>query len=110
VYLPGGRRSGRHALPYRPSLELVRYRRGESAEFAVEACDAQGRLALHAELGHGLLIHVYADRRRDVFTPRSESLARGLAFRARSAPSYVRVGKKQVGNCRHCGSCNQQAA
>jgi protein ImuA len=56
-------------------LELVRCRGGESAEFEVEACDAQGRLALHAELGHGLLIHVCADRRRDVFTPRSESLA-----------------------------------
>ena len=26
-----------------------------------------------------------------------------------SRPSYVRVGKKQVGNYRHCGSCNQQA-
>jgi hypothetical protein len=25
------------------------------------------------------------------------------------APSYVRVGKKQVGNCPHCRSCNQQA-
>jgi len=56
-------------------LELVRCRRGESACFEVEACDAQGRLALHAELGHGLLIHECADRRRDVFTPRSESLA-----------------------------------
>ena len=30
-------------------LELVRCRRGESAEFEVEACDAQGRLALPAE-------------------------------------------------------------
>jgi protein ImuA len=33
-------------------LELVRCRRGESAEFEVEACDAQGRLALPAEMGH----------------------------------------------------------
>ena len=27
-------------------------RKGESAEFEVEACDAQGRLALPAETGH----------------------------------------------------------
>jgi protein ImuA len=33
-------------------LELVRCRRGESACFEVEACDAQGRLALPAETGH----------------------------------------------------------
>jgi protein ImuA len=33
-------------------LELVRCRRGESAEFEVEACDAQGRLALPAELAY----------------------------------------------------------
>src|SRR5882724_8370141 len=39
-------------------LELVRCRRGESAEFEVEACDAQGRLALPAEIGHGRLLHV----------------------------------------------------
>src|SRR5258706_8537935 len=58
-------------------LELLRCRRGESAEFEVEACNAQGRLALPAGLGHGLLIHVCADRRRDAFTPRSESLAGG---------------------------------
>jgi protein ImuA len=31
-------------------LELVRCRRGESAEFEVEACDAQGRLALPADM------------------------------------------------------------
>jgi len=31
-------------------LELVRCRRGESAEFEVKACDAQGRLALPSEL------------------------------------------------------------
>jgi protein ImuA len=31
-------------------LELVRCRGGESAEFEVEACDAQGRLALPAEM------------------------------------------------------------
>jgi hypothetical protein len=39
-------------------LELVRCRRGESAEFEVEACDAQGRLALPPNLGHGRLPHV----------------------------------------------------
>jgi protein ImuA len=33
-------------------LELVRCRGGESACFEVEACDAQGRLALPAETGH----------------------------------------------------------
>jgi protein ImuA len=33
-------------------LELLRCRRGESAEFEVEACDVQGRLALPAELDH----------------------------------------------------------
>src|SRR6266436_3401689 len=33
-------------------LELVRCRGGESAEFEVEACDAQGRLALPAQLAH----------------------------------------------------------
>jgi protein ImuA len=58
-------------------LELLRCRRGESAEFEVEACDAQGRLAVPARLGHGQLIHVSADRRQDAFTPRSESLAEG---------------------------------
>jgi protein ImuA len=31
-------------------LELLRCRRGESAEFQVEACDAQGRVALPAEM------------------------------------------------------------
>jgi protein ImuA len=31
-------------------LELVRCRRGESAEFEVEACDAQGRPAMPAQL------------------------------------------------------------
>jgi protein ImuA len=31
-------------------LELLRCRGGESAEFEVEACDAQGRLALSAEM------------------------------------------------------------
>ncbi len=39
-------------------LELLRCRRGESAEFEVEACDAQGRLALPAEMSHGRLRHV----------------------------------------------------
>ena len=34
-------------------LELVRCRGGESAEFEVEACDAQGRLALPSDLVHG---------------------------------------------------------
>jgi len=33
-------------------LELLRCRRGESAEFEVEACDAQGRLALPYELSY----------------------------------------------------------
>jgi protein ImuA len=33
-------------------LELLRCRRGESAEFEVEACDTQGRLALPAQLDH----------------------------------------------------------
>ena len=33
-------------------LELVRCRRGESAEFEVEACDAQGHLALPPELAY----------------------------------------------------------
>jgi protein ImuA len=33
-------------------LELLRCRGGESAEFEVEACDAQGRLALPAELAY----------------------------------------------------------
>jgi protein ImuA len=33
-------------------LQLVRCRRGESAEFEVEACDAQGRLALPYELSY----------------------------------------------------------
>ena len=33
-------------------LELVRSRSGESADFAVDACDAQGRLALPAEQAH----------------------------------------------------------
>jgi protein ImuA len=32
-------------------VELVRSRRGESAEFEVEACDAQGRLTLAKHLG-----------------------------------------------------------
>ena len=31
-------------------LELIRCRAGESADFEVEACDAQGRLALPADL------------------------------------------------------------
>jgi protein ImuA len=35
-------------------LELVRCRRGESAEFEVEACDAQGGLQLPAEVTHRL--------------------------------------------------------
>jgi protein ImuA len=39
-------------------LELVRCRRGERAKFEVESCDAQGRLALPAEMGHGRLRHV----------------------------------------------------
>jgi protein ImuA len=34
-------------------LELIRCRGGESAEFEVEACDAQGRLALPSDLVHG---------------------------------------------------------
>src|SRR6266481_5111202 len=34
-------------------LELVRCRGGESACFEVEACDAQGRLALPSDLAHG---------------------------------------------------------
>jgi protein ImuA len=34
-------------------LELMRCRGGESAEFEVEACDAQGRLALPSDLVHG---------------------------------------------------------
>jgi protein ImuA len=33
-------------------LELVRCRRGEGAEFEVEACDAQGHLALPADLAY----------------------------------------------------------
>src|SRR5258708_1690670 len=35
-------------------LELLRCRAGESADFEVEACDAQGRLALPSNLAHGL--------------------------------------------------------
>jgi hypothetical protein len=54
----------------RRRLELIRCRRGESADFEVEACDPQGRLALPAGPGHGLLIHICADRRRDAFPPR----------------------------------------
>jgi len=34
-------------------LELVRCHGGESACFEVEACDAQGRLALPSDLVHG---------------------------------------------------------
>jgi len=34
-------------------LELIRCRGGESACFEVEACDAQGRLALPSDLVHG---------------------------------------------------------
>jgi hypothetical protein len=34
-------------------LELIRCRGGEAACFDVEACDAQGRLALPADLVHG---------------------------------------------------------
>jgi protein ImuA len=34
-------------------LELIRCRGGEGAAFDVEACDAQGRLALPADLAHG---------------------------------------------------------
>jgi protein ImuA len=34
-------------------LELIRCRGGEGAQFDVEACDAQGRLALPADLVHG---------------------------------------------------------
>jgi protein ImuA len=34
-------------------LELIRCRGGEGAEFDVEACDAQGRLALPADVVHG---------------------------------------------------------
>jgi protein ImuA len=33
-------------------VELIRCRAGESADFEVEACDAQGRLALPADLAH----------------------------------------------------------
>jgi hypothetical protein len=33
-------------------VELIRCRRGESATFKLEACDAKGRLALPAELAH----------------------------------------------------------
>jgi protein ImuA len=40
---------GRH----RWLVELIRARAGESADFELEACDDQGRLALPAELGHG---------------------------------------------------------
>lgn len=40
---------GRH----RWLVELIRARAGESADFEVEACDEQGRLALPAELAHG---------------------------------------------------------
>src|SRR5258705_9725865 len=39
-------------------LELVRCRRGESAEIEVEACDALGRLALPAKMSHGRSRHV----------------------------------------------------
>jgi protein ImuA len=37
-------------------LELLRCRRAESAEFEVEACDAQGRLAVPFELAHRLTL------------------------------------------------------
>jgi protein ImuA len=40
---------GRH----RWLVELIRARAGESADFELEACDDQGRLALPAALGHG---------------------------------------------------------
>jgi protein ImuA len=33
-------------------VELMRCRAGESANFEVEACDVQGRLALPSELAH----------------------------------------------------------
>lgn len=34
-------------------LELIRCRAGESADFEVEACDDQGRIALPSEMAHG---------------------------------------------------------
>lgn len=34
-------------------LELIRCRAGESADFEVEACDAEGRLSLPSDLAHG---------------------------------------------------------
>lgn len=34
-------------------VELIRCRAGESADFELEACDAQGRLAVRAELAYG---------------------------------------------------------
>jgi protein ImuA len=45
-------------------LELLRCRGGESGEFEVEACDAQGRLALPAEMGHRSTLAELARRTR----------------------------------------------
>lgn len=34
-------------------LELIRCRAGDSADFQIEACDAEGRIALSAQMAHG---------------------------------------------------------
>jgi protein ImuA len=44
-------------------LELIRCRGGESADFEVEACDAQGRLALPSNLLHGSAPKEFRQRR-----------------------------------------------
>jgi len=46
-------------------LELIRCRGGESAEFEVEACDAQGRLALPSDLVYGSGQKAIGRRRTD---------------------------------------------
>lgn len=44
-------------------VELIRCRAGECAEFKMEACDAQGRLALPADLANGQVPAWLGDRR-----------------------------------------------
>jgi protein ImuA len=34
-------------------VELIRCRAGESADFVLDACDAEGRLALSSDMAHG---------------------------------------------------------
>jgi protein ImuA len=50
-------------------LELIRCRAGESAEFEVEACDANGRLALPSSLVHGSGPQEIGQRRATGWSP-----------------------------------------